>query len=192
MRRRLAREMLGHLIQVPQPVQSFYAEVMQRKRDDHHASHSDIVNQLFHIISSSVFIACYVLAFWDLTTAMWASLAALFLRQIGHAILEPPCHDKEALLLGYNTPSKTAILGTYLLIPVIHLVARHWTHQGFGAIATTVAQQWFLWTLLVVGGRVAYLVWSHDVYLALVWFVKLVTDPVTDLIAYSPRYLRRA
>jgi glutamate-1-semialdehyde 2,1-aminomutase len=192
MRSRLAKEMLGHLIQVPRPVRGFYAEVMRRKRDDHHASHSDVVNQLFHIISSSVFIACYVLAFWDLTTAMWASLAALFLRQVGHAILEPPCHDKEALLLGFNTPSKTAILGTYLLIPVVHLVMRHFTHQDFGAMAAAVARQWFLWTLVVVGGRVAYLVWRRNLYLALVWFVKLVTDPLTDLIAYSPRYLRRA
>ena len=28
--------------------------------------------------------------------------------------------------------------------------------------------------------------------LALVWFVKLVTDPITDIIAHSPRYLRQA
>ena len=62
---------------------------------------------------------------------MWASRAALFLRQIGHAVLEPPRHDKEALLLGFNTPSKTAILATYLLIPVAHLVARIWTGQEF-------------------------------------------------------------
>ena len=55
-----------------------------------------------------------------------------------------------------------------------------------------VACQWFLWTVLVVGGRVSYLVWLRGARLALVWFVKLVTDPVTDIIAYSPRYLRRA
>jgi hypothetical protein len=54
-----------------------------------------------------------------------------------------------------------------------------------------VAREWFLWTLLVVGGPVLYLVRTHDLQLALVWSVKLATDPVTDLIAYSPRYLRR-
>ena len=108
MRRMLAREVLGSLIRMPRPVQTFYTEVMRRKKDDHHASHSDLTNQLFHIISSSVFLGCYALAFWDLTTAMWAGLAALFLRQMGHAILEPPCHDKEALLLGFNTRNKTA------------------------------------------------------------------------------------
>jgi glutamate-1-semialdehyde 2,1-aminomutase len=142
-------------------------------------------------ISSSVFLGCYAYAFWDLTTAMWAGLAALFLRQVGHAILEPPCHDEEALLLGFNAPSKTAILGAYLLVPVAHLVASPWTGETFGAMASAVAWEWFVWTAAVVCGRVAFLVWTHDPWLALVWFVKLITDPVTDLIADSPRYLRR-
>jgi glutamate-1-semialdehyde 2,1-aminomutase len=194
MRAGLVREMAGSLIRMPRPVREFYAEVMRRKKDDHHASHSDLTNQLFHIISSSVFLGCYVLAFWDLTTAMWAGLAALALRQGGHAILEPPCHDKEALLLGYNTRNKTLVLGAYLLIPVVHLVARadSWMTGGsFGPVAAVVARDWFLWTAAVVGGRVAYLVWTHGPRLALVWLVKLVTDPITDIAAYAPRYLHR-
>ena len=193
MRAHLVREALGSLIRLPRPVQTFYTEVMRRKKDDHHASHSNLTNQLFHIVSSSVFLGCYALAFWDLTTAMWAGLGALFLRQIGHAILEPPCHDKEAVLLGFNTRNKTLILGAYLLIPVLHLLsADAWTAETLRPMAAAVAREWFLWTLTVVGGRVAYLVWARDVWLALVWFVKLITDPVTDIIAYSPRYLRRA
>ncbi len=187
----MLRDVLGSVVRVPRPLQSFYAEVMRRKKDDHHASHSNVVNQLFHIVSSSVFIGCYVLAFWDLTTAMWAGSAALLLRQFGHAILEPPCHDKEAVLLGYNTRNKTLILGTYLLIPVAVLVsADAWTVDTLTARAPAVAWAWFWWTAAVVGGRVVYLVWTHGVRLALVWFIKLLTDPVTDIIAYSPRYLR--
>jgi glutamate-1-semialdehyde 2,1-aminomutase len=190
MRARLIREVLGSVVRVPRPLQSFYAEVMRRKKDDQHASHSHSVNQLFHIVSSSAFIVCYALAFWDLTTAMWAGLAALFLRQIGHAVLEPPCHDKEATLLGYNTRNKTLILGVYLLIPAVRLVqASAWTGEGLRPLAAAVAQELFLWTLMVVVGRVAYLIWAHDLRLALVWFVKLVTDPLTDIIAYAPRYL---
>jgi len=181
------------LIPMPKTVQAFYAEVMRRKKDDHVASHSDTVNQLFHIISSSVFLGCYVLAFADLTTAMWAGLAALFLRQIGHAILEPPCHDKEATLLGYNTRNKTMILGTYLLIPVINLVwSGAYTLEALRPLAVSVAYQWFLWTVLVVAGRVAYLLLTHGPRLALVWVVKLATDPLTDVIAYTPRFLRPA
>src|SRR5262249_17815383 len=192
MRAGLVREMVGSLVQVPEPVQRFHAEVMRRKRDDHHASHSNEVNQLLHIVSSSAFIGCYVLAFWDLTTAMWIALGALFLRQIGHAVLEPPCHEKEALLLGFNTHTKTLSLASYLLLPVVHLgQADSWAGPALGALAATVAREWFVWTLMVVGGRVAYLVWTHNLRLALVWFVKLVTDPITDVSAYSPRYLGR-
>jgi glutamate-1-semialdehyde 2,1-aminomutase len=193
MRTKLLREVLGSLVRVPRPVQTFYTEVMRRKKDDHHASHSDLTNQLFHIISSSVFLGCYALAFWDLTTAMWAGLGALFLRQMGHAILEPPCHDKEALLLGFNTRNKTLILVAYLAIPVVHLLrAPAFAADVPGPIMGTIAQQWFLWTLAVVLGRVLYLIWAHNLWLALVWFIKLVTDPLTDIAAYSPRYLRRS
>jgi glutamate-1-semialdehyde 2,1-aminomutase len=132
------------------------------------------------------------LVFWDVTSAMWAGLAALFLRQFGHAILEPPCHDKEETLLGYNTINKTIILGTYLVIPIVHLLAAPtWTAEGLRAVAATVAWHWLLWTAAVVLGRVVYLMWAHGGWLALVWLIKLVTDPVTDILAYSPRYVLR-
>jgi len=51
-------------------------------------------------------------------------------------------------------------------------------------MTTAVAQQWFLWTIVVVAGRVAYLVWKHNLRIAMIWFVKLVTDPLTDIVAY--------
>ena len=64
--------------------------------------------------------------------------------------------------------------------------------QEPGASTPLVGYQWFGVMAAVVGGRVAYLVWKHGLRLALVWFVKLATDPITDLIAYAPRYLRHA
>jgi glutamate-1-semialdehyde 2,1-aminomutase len=185
MRRRLMWEMVGSLVQVPKPLKSFYAEVMRRKKDDHHASHSNVMNQLLHLISSSTFIYCYVLAFSNLTKAMMYGLAALFVRQFGHAVLEPPCHDKEALLLGFNTRNKTLIVLGYLLIPVLHLVRdRSLTREVLTSTTATVAQQWFLWTMVVVLGRVAYLVWKHNWRTAMLWFIKLITDPLTDIVAY--------
>ena len=193
MRTRLIREMLGSLVQVPKPLTSFYAEVMQRKEDDHHASHSNGINQFFHLLSSSIFIYCYVIAFSDLTRAMCLGLAALFVRQFGHAILEPPCHDKEALLLGYNTRNKTLIVLGYILIPVIDMAqAGSWTFEMFFSLIGTIALHWFLWTMLAVFGRVAYLIWKHDFRISMIWFVKLVTDPLTDIVAYFPRRLQRA
>jgi len=191
MRMRLVMEVLGGAVRWPRPLQGFGAEIMRRKKDDHHASHSNAVNQFFHIVSSSAFIACYALAFWDLTTAMWAGVAALLLRQFGHAILEPPSHDKEATLLGYNTRNKTLILAAYIVIPVAYLAhTGAWSREALWDAAGPVAQTWFLWTLAVVTGRVAYLAWVEGGRLALVWFVKLLTDPMTDLVAYCPRYAR--
>jgi glutamate-1-semialdehyde 2,1-aminomutase len=193
MRARLVREMFGSLVQMPKPLKSFYMEVMQRKEDDHHASHNNRVNQFFHLLSSSVFIYCYILAFSDLTTAMCLGLAALFVRQFGHAILEPPCHDKEKLLLGYNTRNKTLIVLGYLLLLLISITeAQAWSWEIFGSMIGAIVLNWFLWTVLVVLGRVIYLVWKHDLRMSMIWFVKLITDPVTDIFAYFPRWPQRA
>ena len=185
MRSHLIREMAATLIQVPKPLVNFYSEVMRRKHDDHLASHSNLVNQFFHLLSSSVFIYCYFLVFRDLTQAMCLGLSALFVRQFGHAVLEPPCHDKEELLLGLNTRSKTLVVAGYLLIPIINLaVAESLSLGSFLSMLPTIALQWFLLTLTVVFGHVAYLVWKHDFRSSMIWLVKLVTDPVTDILAY--------
>lgn len=191
MRRHLIKEMLGSVIQVPKPLKGFYSEIMQRKHDDHLASHSNVVNQFFHLLSSSVFIYCYFLIFSNLTQAMCLGLAALFVRQFGHAILEPPCHDKEALLLGFNTRNKTFIVAGYLMIPLIQLVeAGSFTLTTLLVLIPTVAQQWFIMTLAVVVGHVAYLVWKHDFRSSMIWFVKLATDPFTDILAYYSSVFR--
>jgi glutamate-1-semialdehyde 2,1-aminomutase len=158
MRSRLVRELLGSLVRVPRPLSSFHAEITRRKADDHVASHSDPTNQLFHLISSSVFLGCYALAFFDLTIAMWAGTAALMLRQGGHALLEPPCHDKEQTLLGYDTRTKSMILGSYLVLPVIYLMTMDaWTRPALMEATSAIALQWFLVTMSVVVGRVTYL-----------------------------------
>jgi len=185
MRSHLLWEMVESLVQVPKPVKSFCMEIMQRKRDDHVASHSNLLNQFFHLLSSSMFIYCYFLIFSDLTQTMCLGLAALFVRQFGHAILEPPCHDKEAVLLGFNTRNKTLIVAGYLLIPIIHLVrAGSLTFATLTAMVPTVAQQWFFLTLAVVLGHVVYLVWEHNFRSSMIWLIKLATDPFTDIVAY--------
>jgi len=190
MKSRLTWEMIGSIVQIPKPLRTFYTEVMRRKHDDHVASHSHPLNQLFHLLSSSVFIYCYFLIFTDLTTAVSASLAALFVRQFGHALVEPPCHDKEELLLGFNTPSKTMVVSAYVLIPVVNMVWSGWTFSAFIEKFPTIAQQWWGLTVVVVLGRVVYLAWLHDFRISMIWFVKLITDPFTDILAYLPRSTR--
>ena len=97
---------------------------------------------------------------------MWVGLAALFVRQIGHAMLEPPCHDKEAVLLGYNTRNKT------LMVLGVSGDARRRTWRsrlldGRGGIAD--GDRWrcsgSCGPVVVVFGRVAYLYWAHNLRL---------------------------
>jgi glutamate-1-semialdehyde 2,1-aminomutase len=190
MRSRLIREVIGSVVQIPQPLQSFYTEISQRKEDDHLASHSNLINQFIHLLSSSTFIYCYLLAFTDLTRAMFLGLAALFFRQFGHAVLEPPSRDKEALLLGFNTRNKTLIVAGYMLIAIVQLARTGYFSATIASTAPMIALQWFLWTLAVVFGRVALLMWKYDFRTSMIWFVKLVTDPFTDILAYYDSFTR--
>lgn len=191
-KRGVTRDLLAGLFAPPRPIQTFYSEVMRRKHDDHVASHSNRTNQILHLVSSSTFIFCYGLIFSDMVTAMWLGLAPLFIRQIGHALIESPCHDKEQLLLGFDTRSKTKVVGIYLLIPCVNcLVAPVLDRTTLPGIIETIAGQWFIFTAIVVFRHVLRLIKRHGFKNALVWFVKLVTDPMTDIVAYYPT-LRRA
>jgi glutamate-1-semialdehyde 2,1-aminomutase len=193
MRTRLMKEMMGSLVRLPKPLETFYAAVMQRKVDDHHASHNNRANQALHLLSSSVFVFCYVRIFSDLTTAMCWGLAALVVRQFGHAAIEPTCHDEEKLLLGYTTRDKSLIVLGYLLIPIIDVVgAGALNVGGFTSRIDLVALHWFRWTAFVVALRVAFLIWKHDIRISMIWLVKLVTDPITDILTYFPRRPQRA
>lgn len=193
MRSNLIREMARSIVRMPSPLKDTYAEIMQRKRDDHVASHSNLVNQVLHLFSSSTFILCYLVFFFNFTLAVSLGVAALLLRQFGHAILEPPCHDKEKALLGYNTRNKTIILAAYVLVPVVHLIsAGSVSVETIRTILPTATRQWFLLTLAVVFGRVAYLAFKHNFRSAMIWFVKLITDPITDVMAYCTSLGRMA
>ena len=187
MRARVIKEVVGSVVRIPASVTAFYEAVMTRKRDDHAASHSHRGNQVLHLVSSSVFIVCYALIFRDLTTAMSLGLAALFVRQLGHAVLEPPCHDAETLLLGFTTRAKSGIVFGYAAIfGLVWTRAGGWAGASWASVAPLVALYWFRWTLAVVLGRVVYLAWKHDFRISMIWFVKLVTDPFTDLLSYRP------
>jgi glutamate-1-semialdehyde 2,1-aminomutase len=189
MRVRLMREMLGSL--VPAPAKSFYTEVMLRKKDDHHASHNDFGNQMLHLVSSSVFLYCYAILPFDLTTAVCLGLAALFARQFGHAVLEPDAHEKEMSLLGFNTRNKTLIVVGYVLIPIVHMAqAQSLQYAVLVERLPAIAEQWWYWTLIVILGRVSYLMWKFSFRTSMIWYVKLVTDPLTDVITYFPRRQR--
>jgi glutamate-1-semialdehyde 2,1-aminomutase len=185
MQQHLKQEVIGGFM--PAAVREFYRAVMKRKDDDHHASHNNVWNQYLHLLSSSGFIYCYLVLPFSLTQAMFLGLAALLVRQFGHAVLEPVCHDEEALLLGFNTPSKTLVVGGFLLIPVLlalRVGALSWS--GIIGLADQVAVLWFWYMVAVVGGRIVVLSFRFNPRIAMIWFVKFATDPFTDLLSYRP------
>ena len=187
----LLREVAASL--VPTRIWQFTVDVMHRKHDDHEASHNHPTNRALHLLSSSVFIFCYGLLFADLTLAMFLGLSALVVRQLGHAVFEPPCHDKEKLLLGLTTKSKSVVVAVYLTLPLLQL----WGASGgvwetLVASAPTIALHWFVWTIAVIAGHTIQLIHSHGFRNSMIWFVKLATDPMTDVVTYRPRLSLRA
>ncbi len=122
---------------------------------------------------------------------MCLGLAALFARQFGHAVLEPDAHEKEMSLLGFNTRNKTLIVVGYLLIPIAHMVQAGSIQYGvFADRLPAIAEHWWFWTQFVIVGRVAFLIWKFSFRTSMIWYVKLVTDPITDVITYFPRRQR--
>jgi glutamate-1-semialdehyde 2,1-aminomutase len=79
-------------------------------------------------------------------------------------------------------------VSAYCFIPIANILAAgNWTLTAFFEKWPAIAQQWWGLTMVVVLGRVAYLAWLHDFRTSMIWFVKLVTDPFTDIAAYMPR-----
>ena len=154
--------------QPPQTISEFYHEIMRRKHDDHKASHSNQVNQFLHFISSSIFIYCYCIVWTNAFRAMVFGILSLALRQGGHAIFEPPCHDEEELLLGFNTKSKCFVFGSYVVAPVF----------------SSLMNAWFAVTFFFILGHTALLWLQYGFRISMVLFVKLATDPITDILAY--------
>ena len=169
----------------PETMQEFYEEVMRRKADDHKASHSNCVNQFMHLISSTIFIFNYYTIWGDCTTTMVLGLFSLFLRQSGHAIFEPPCHDEEELLLGFNTRSKCFVVAGYTLAPIVTLLQLSGT-VNFVQALEPVAKSWLMVTMFFVLGHTGLLWMQYGFRIAMVWLVKLITDPFTDVAAYYP------
>ena len=159
----------------PKNPKDFYCEIMRRKHDDHIASHSNVVNQFLHLISSTIFLYCYFIIFTQRALAMMLGVLSLALRQSGHAIFEPPCHDDEELLLGFNTRSKCFVFGTYALAPLFY------KNPG---------DAWFNVTIFFVLGHTAIVCAQYNFCMSMVWFVKLATDPITDVITYWPSFFR--
>lgn len=159
-------------------IKEFINEISKRKMDDHHASHSNDVNQFLHFLSSSLFIYSYLIMYSQLYTAVNSSILSMILRQSGHIIFEPPSHDKQKLQLGFNTRSKIFVLMLYLMTPLIYFIEND--------IHKIIVYK----TTFLIFGHTIGLYNTYGLIIALVWLTKFFTDPFTDLLAYYPSLWR--
>jgi glutamate-1-semialdehyde 2,1-aminomutase len=176
---------------------------MKQKQIDHEASHSNLINQFLHLISSTIFLYCYAIFFTAYREAVYLGIASLVLRQSGHYIFEPPCHEKEQAMLGFDTQNKVKIVIFYFVLPTMFLGGLTQVEAVQDMIVkydVQVADLWIAATFGIVGGRVL-LLWSRFGFIVSQhWFIKFITDPFTDIPAYwrsgyqifNPRLLKYA
>jgi hypothetical protein len=123
-------------------------------------------------------LAGYAIFFNEYEKAMYIGLTSLVLRQAGHYIFEPPCHDKEQAMLGFDTENKVKIVITYGVIPALIIAQIMLTTD----VQISLAQAWLMVTFAVVFGRVALLWYRYGFMVSMHWFVKFITDPFSTLI----------
>jgi len=186
-RRTVRKEVVSSVIAAP--TKTFVANVMKQKEIDHVASHSNLINQFLHFISSCMFIWCYavILSTGKYEEPVKYGLISLLIRQGGHYVFEPPCHDAEQAQLGFDTEQKVRIVCLYMSIPVL-LYTKVWAAEN-GYISgylvdLSIADFWWTATLVVVWGRVSYLFNTLGFTISMHWWIKFITDPFTDLPAY--------
>lgn len=176
--------------------------------DDHRYYHHSRINQALHLLSAISFLCAYALVFTNpAASALIGWLVAMTSRQIGHFFFEPKGYDainqatheyKEAVKVGYNLNRKIVLLSLWALSPALLWIDP--TLMGFLPAHTDLAgfvnNTGLLWFALGVGGllfRTVHLFFLKDVRTGVVWLVKILTDPIHDVILYyrSPLYLLR-
>ena len=176
--------------------------------DDHRYYHHSRINQSLHLVSALSFLVSYVLLFINpVAASLVAWLVAMTTRQSGHFFFEPKGYDhvnqathehKEEIKVGYNLHRKIVLLSIWAAIPVLaYLQPSLITWAVPEAYEdTTVRIVGMAWLFLGVAGllfRVVQLCIKESFKAAFSWALKILTDPVHDVMLYrrSPLYLMR-
>ena len=176
--------------------------------DDHRYYHHSRINQSLHLVSALSFLVSYVLLFINpVAASLVAWLVAMTTRQSGHFFFEPKGYDhvnqathehKEEIKVGYNLHRKIVLLSIWAAIPVLAYLQPSlitWAvHEAYED--TTVRIVGMAWLFLGVAGllfRVVQLCIKESFKAAFAWALKILTDPVHDVMLYrrSPLYLMR-
>ncbi len=186
----------------------FRRSLSEQRWDDHRYYHQSRINQSLHFISAVSFLVAYGLLFIDPAAAALVGWGvSMVTRQSGHFFFEPRGFDtvnqvsdahKEAVKVGYNMRRKTLLLAVWAALPAL----LWWQPSLFGLITPAADRAGWLhdvgiaWLALALGGmlvRIVQLTLQQSAYTALVWTVKILTDPLHDIMLYwqSPLWLAR-
>ncbi len=182
-------------------------ETLREQRwDDHRYYHHSRINQFLHLLSALSFIVAYVYLFIDpVISAYIAWLFAMTTRQAGHFFFEPTDYDtynqatqdhKEAIKIGYNLKRKRVLIACWLAVPVLaYFDAALFNFVMPDAAPDTLIDRigwgWLWLGLAAVVFRMIQLTAIQSRRVALVWCIKILTDPFHDAVIYrkSPIYL---
>ncbi len=173
-------------------------ELRRQWWDDHRYYHHSRINQSLHVVSACVFILAYVWLFISPPVAAWlAWCVSMLTRQAGHFFFEPRGYDtvnqasdahKEAIKVGYNIQRKIVLMAAWAAAPVVlwawpQLGA--WSNpHGSGAWWADVGWAWLWLGVAGLGIRALVLLVTQGPQVALVWVVKILSDPFHDLWQY--------
>lgn len=184
---------------------SFKAMLHEQRWDDHRYYHHSLINQSLHFISATTFLCGYLILFFNpVIASLLGWLLAMTARQSGHFFFEPKDFDevnqatheyKEEVKVGYNLFRKWILMGIWVLCPVLLLVdpALLGVFTPHATMAAFVRHLALMWLALAVGGllfRVVQLCFQRDPQTAIVWAVKILTDPLNDFRLYRAAPLR--
>jgi hypothetical protein len=176
--------------------------------DDHRYYHHSRINQFLHLISALSFIVAYIYLFIDpVVSAYVAWIISMTTRQAGHFFFEPKDYDtynqatqdyKEEIKVGYNLKRKRVLIACWLAVPLLaYFDAALFNFVMPDAAPDTLIDRigwgWLWLGIAAVVFRMIQLTAIQSRKVALVWCLKILTDPFHDAIIYrkSPLYLMR-
>jgi hypothetical protein len=174
-------------------------ELKQQRWDDHRYYHHNRINQSLHLFSACCFLATYALMFNSPVAAAFIGwVLAMVSRQIGHFFFEPKDFDhanqvsheyKEEIKVGYNLNRKIVLLSIWALIPVLvhfqpSLFGLITPHDDFNGFLYNVSVLWIALGIAAVLFRTVQLFFISSVTTGIAWFLKILTDPLHDILLY--------
>jgi hypothetical protein len=182
---------------------NFFEELRTQRWDDHRFYHHNRINQFLHLLSASCFLVSYVLVFYyPAAAALVGWLFAMTLRQTGHFFFEPKTYDevndasheyKESVKVGYNLERKVILLAIWAIAPFAlyfdsTLFGTLTAHTDIISLVNNIALMWLVIGLGAIVFRTVHLFKLMGIQSGLVWFTKILTDPLHDIKIYRSSF----